>query len=46
MDVFVFPLNSLAIKIGELLSIGGPILIVTKGMAEDWIQDGDNGLVS
>lgn len=46
MDVFIFPLNSLAIKIGELLSVKGPILIVRKGMAEDWIQDGINGLVS
>ena len=45
MDVFIFPLNSLAIKIGEILSIGLP-LIVIRGMAEDWIQDGLNGLVS
>lgn len=46
MDIFVFPLNSLAIKIAEILSLGGPLLIVSKGMPEDWIVDGVNGLVS
>jgi glycosyltransferase involved in cell wall biosynthesis len=46
MDVFIFPLNSLAIKIGEILSIKGPILVVVKGMAEDWIKDEYNGLVA
>ena len=46
MDIFVFPLDSLAIKIGEILSINGPILIVPRGMAEDWIRDGYNGIVS
>ena len=46
MDIFIFPLNSLAIKIGEILSINGPLLIVTKGMAEDWIIDGVNGIVA
>ena len=46
MDLFIFPLNSLAIKIGEILSINGPILIVTRGMAEDWITDNANGIVA
>ena len=46
MDIFIFPLNSLAIKIGEILSINGPILIVTRGMAEDWITDNVNGIVA
>ena len=46
MDIFIFPLNSLAIKIGEILSVGGPLLLVRKGMAEDWIQDRVNGFVS
>lgn len=46
MDFFIFPLNSLAIKIGEILSVKGPILIVTKGMPEDWIKDNVNGIVA
>ena len=46
MDIFVFPLDSLAIKIGEILSINGPVLIVPKGMAEDWINDNYNGIVA
>lgn len=46
MDLFIFPLNSLAIKIGEILSIGGPLLLVTRGMPEDWIQNRVNGLVA
>lgn len=45
MDIFVFPLDSLAIKLGEILSIGLP-LVVIKGMAEDWIQDEFNGIVA
>ncbi len=46
MDIFVFPLDSLAIKIGEILSIDGPVLIVRQGMAEDWIQNSVNGVVA
>ena len=45
MDVFIFPLNSIAIKLGEIQSVGLP-LIVIKGMAEDWIKDGYNGIVA
>lgn len=45
MDIFLFPLNSLAIKLGEVLSASLP-LIVVKGMAEDWIIDGENGIVA
>jgi len=45
MDAFIFPLNALAIKIGEILSIGLPI-IVPKGMAEDWIIDQKTGIVA
>ncbi|MHA2363334.1 MAG: glycosyltransferase [Candidatus Hodarchaeales archaeon] len=45
MDVFIFPLNALAIKIGEILSIGLPI-IVLRGMAEDWITDMKTGIVA
>jgi glycosyltransferase involved in cell wall biosynthesis len=45
MDLFIFPLDSLAIKIGELLSMGIP-LIAVQGMAADWIKDGSNGYLS
>ncbi|MFW9993739.1 MAG: glycosyltransferase [Candidatus Odinarchaeota archaeon] len=45
MDLFIFPLNALAIKIGELLSMGTP-LIAVQGMIADWIEDGVNGYLS
>ncbi|MHA2103010.1 MAG: glycosyltransferase [Candidatus Hodarchaeales archaeon] len=44
LDLFIFPLDSIAIKIGEVLSMGIPI-VVQKGMAEDWITDKKNGLI-
>lgn len=45
MDLFFFPLNALAIKIGELLSMGIPIL-VPHGMAQDWITHEVTGIVA
>ena len=45
MDLFFFPLNALAIKIGELLAMGIPIL-VPRGMAEDWITHDSTGIVA
>lgn len=45
MDLFVFPLDALAIKIGEILSIGLP-LIAPRGMAEDWIQNMETGIIA
>lgn len=45
IDVFVFPLNALAIKLGELMAVGTP-LVVPRGMAEDWVTDGVDGLVA
>ena len=45
LDLFIFPLDSIAIKLGEVLSMGIPI-VVQKGMAEDWIKNEENGLIS
>ncbi|OLS24408.1 MAG: GDP-mannose-dependent alpha-(1-6)-phosphatidylinositol monomannoside mannosyltransferase [Candidatus Heimdallarchaeota archaeon LC_3] len=45
MDLFIFPLDSLAIKVGEVLSMGLPI-VVPRGMPEDWIIDKNNGIIA
>ena len=45
MDLFLFPLDALAIKVAELMAIGTPI-VAPPGMAQDWIVDGKTGIIA